>query len=117
MRRQTHSTRHKTETTETRSDTERTLTTELDSDETERLITGRDEREVGTTEQVRRERCELGLGEDAIRVELHETVKLLGGETTIKINDGTDSDELNGWTLLKAGPEKNQHIIQDKTGN
>ena len=92
---------HETETTETRTDTEGTLTTELDGDETERFITRRDKSEVGTTEQVRRKSRELGLRVDAIGVELHETVQLLSGETTVKINDGTDGDELDRWTLVE----------------
>lgn len=98
----TYPTRHQTETTETRTDTKGTLTTELDSDETERLITRRDESEVGTTEQVRRQGGELGLGVDTIGVHLHETAELLGSEPTVQVDDGTDSDELDGRTLVKS---------------
>ena len=97
-----HPTGHETETTKTRTNTKSTLTTELYSDETERLITRRDQREIGTAEQVRRQRRELGLRVDAIGVELHETVQLLSGETTVKINDGTDGDELDTGPLLES---------------
>ena len=82
-----------------------TFTTEFDGNETEQFITRLDKREVGTTEQVRRKSSELGLGVDTIRVELHETVKLLGGEPTVKINDGTDSDELNRRLLVEPSHE------------
>ena len=98
----TYPTGHQTKTTETRTNTESTLTTELDSDETERLITRRDKRKVSTTEQVRREGRELRLGEHAVGVHLHETGELLGGETTVEIDDGTDSDELDRRTLLES---------------
>ena len=98
----TYPTRHETETTKTGTNTKSTLPTELDGDETERFITRRDKSEVGTTEQVRRKSRELGLRVDAIGVELHETVQLLSGETTVKINDGTDGDELDTGPLLES---------------
>ena len=102
----TYPTRHETETTETRADTKSTLTTELDGDETERLVTRRDERKVRTAEQVRRERSKLGLRVHAVGVHLHETGELLGGETTVEIDDGTDGDELDRRTLLKPIRQK-----------
>src|SRR5690348_7836119 len=55
----THPTRHQTETTETRADTERTLPTKLDRHQPERFVTRRDESEIGATEQVRWQGCEL----------------------------------------------------------
>ena len=116
-RRGTYPTGHETETTETRTDTEGTFTTELDGDETERFITRRDKSEVGTTEQVRRKSRELGLRVDAIGVELHETVQLLSGETTVKINDGTDGNELNRGLLLEpngANVNVDPHTQSDK---
>ena len=97
----TYPTRHETETTKTGTNTKSTLPTELDSDETERLITRGDKREIGTTEQVRRESSELGLGVDTIRVQFHETRQFLSGESTVQINDGTDGDELDRRTLLE----------------
>ena len=101
---------HETETTETRTDTEGTLTTELDSNETERLVTRRDQGKVGTGEQIRRQGSELGLGVDAVGVHLHETGELLGGETTVEINDGTDTDELDLGLLLEQG----RHDVGDE---
>ena len=101
-RRGTYPTGHETETTETRTDTEGTLTTELDGDETERLIARRDKRKVSTAEQVRREGRELRFGEHAVGIHLHETGELLGGETTVEIDDGTDGDELDRRTLLES---------------
>ena len=97
----TYPTGHETKTTETRADTESTLTTELDGDETERLVTRRDEREVRTAEQVRRERSELGLRVHAVGVHLHEARELLSGETTVEIDDGADGDELDGGALVE----------------
>lgn len=97
----TYPTRHKTKTTETRTDTEGTLTTELDSDQTERLVTRRDQSEIGTAEQVRRKRSELGLRVHTVRVQLHQASKLLRSEPTVEINDGTDGNELNGGLLLE----------------
>ena len=107
----TYPTRHQTETTETRTNTKSTLPTELDSDETEGLITRGDESEIGTTEQVRRESSELRLGVDTIRVQFHKTRQFLSGESTVQINDGTDSDELDRWSLVepKLKKEKSNH--------
>ena len=101
-RRGTYPTGHETETTETRTDTEGTLTTELDGDETERLITRRDEGEVGTAEQVRRQSSELRLRVNPVGVELHQPRKLFRGEATVKIDDGTDTYELNRRLLLES---------------
>lgn len=97
----THPTRHQSETSEAGTDTESTLSTELDSDETERFITRWDQSEVSTAEKVRREGSELRLRIDTIGVNLHQTGELLRSETTVKINDGADTDELDGWTLIK----------------
>lgn len=88
----TYPTRHKTKTAETRTDTKSTLATELHCDETERLIARRNECEVGTAEQVRRERSEFRLREDTIGIHLHETSKLLRCEASVKIDDGPDTD-------------------------
>ena len=101
LKQETHPTRHQTETTETGTDTESTLPTELDSDETERLITRGDKREIGTTEQVRRESSELGLGVDTIRVQFHETRQFLSSESTVQINNGSDTDELDRGAFLQ----------------
>jgi hypothetical protein len=98
-------TRHETKTTESRTDTKSTLTTELNSHETERFIMRRDQREVGSTEQVRRKSSELGLGEDAIREKFHEASQLRRGELSVEIDDGSDSNELDRWVLLEPGNE------------
>ena len=98
----THPTGHETETTKTRTDTKSTLSAELDSDKTERLITRRDKSEVRTAEQVRRQSSELGLREDTIRVELHQARQFLRSEASVKIDDGTDTDELDRRALLET---------------
>jgi hypothetical protein len=98
----TYPTRHQTETSETRTNTKGTFTTELDSYQTERLVTRRDQSKVGTAEQIWRQGCELGLGVDTIGIEFHETVELLGSESTIKINNRTDGDELDRGPLVKS---------------
>jgi hypothetical protein len=98
----TNPTRHETETTETTSNTKSTLTTEFDGDQTEWFITGWDEGKVSTTEQVRWEGSELGLGEDAIREHFHETGKLLRSEPAVKIDDRSDGNELDARVLGKT---------------
>ena len=67
-RQSTHPTRHETKTTKSRTSTKNTLMTELDSDKTERFITRRDQGEIGSTKQIRRESSELGLGINTIGV-------------------------------------------------
>ena len=98
----THPTGHETETTKTRTNTESTLPTELDSDKTKRLITRRDESEVRTAEKVRGQSSELRLREDTIRVKLHQARQLLSRKASVKINDGTDTNELDRRTLLET---------------
>ena len=88
----THPTRHETKTSESGSNTKGTLTTELDGNETERFITRRDQSKIGTTEQIRGESSELGLGKDAIRVKFHETIQLLRSKLPVEIDDGPNGD-------------------------
>jgi len=93
---------HETETTKARSNTERAFTTEFDGDEAERFVARGNEGKVGSAEQVRREGCELRLGENAVRVHFHETRELLRCEAAVEIDNRANSDELNGRALLKA---------------
>ena len=79
-----------------------TFTTEFDGNETEQFITRRDKREVGTTEQVRRKRSELGLRVDTIGVHLHQPSQFFRSETTVEIDDRTNANELNRRRLLQA---------------
>jgi len=94
--------RHETETSQTSSDSESSLPSELDSDQSERLVSRRDQGEVGSREEVRRERRELGLREDLLWVHFHEPGELLCGESTVEIDDGSDGDELDHLVLLEA---------------
>jgi len=98
----TYPTRHKAETTKSRTDTKGTLTTELDSDEPERLVTRGDQSEVSPTEQVWRQSGELRLGEDAIRVHFHQPCQLFGSKTSIEIDNGANADQLDGRLLLQS---------------
>jgi hypothetical protein len=100
-RRRTDPSGHETETSQPGADTERTLAAELDGDETERLVARRDQRKVGAREDVGRQGGELGLGEDAVRVHLHEPGKLLGCEAAVEVDDGADADELEVRPLLE----------------
>ena len=101
VRQSTHPTRHETKTTEPRANTESTLTTELDRDKTKRFITRGNQGKVGSTEQIWGKGSELGFGVDAIRVELHETFQLLCGELPVKIDDGSNSNQLDRRVLLE----------------
>jgi len=94
--------RHETKTSKTSSDSERSLPSELDGDQSERLVSRRDQRKVGSREEVRRERGELGLREDLLRVHFHESGELLCGESSVEIDDGSDGDELDQLVLLEA---------------
>lgn len=106
--RDTHPTRHQTETTKTTTNTEGTLTTELNRDQTERLITRGNQSEISTAEQVRRQGSELRLGVYPVGVHLHKTCELLSSEATVKINDGADGDELDGRTLIEPARKRHQ---------
>ena len=97
----THPTRHETKTTKPRPNTESALTTEFDRDETKRFITRRNQGKVGSTEQIWGESSELGLRVDAIRIKLHETIQLLRGELPVKIDHGSNSNQLDRRVLLE----------------
>ena len=98
----TYPSRHQAQTSQPASDTEGTLSSELDSDETERLISRRNQSKVGTTKQVRRQCSEFGFGVHPFRMELHETGELFRGESTVKINNRANADELNGGLLVQT---------------
>lgn len=99
----THPTRHQAKTTKTRTNPKSSLSAELHSDETERFITGRDESEISSAEQIRRQCGELWLGVDTVGIKLHETRELLSSEPSIQIDDRPDTNKLDGRTFLEAG--------------
>jgi hypothetical protein len=74
--------------------------TELDRDETEQFITEGGQSKASPAEQVWRESNELGLGVDAIQVELHEANQLRG-KFSVKIDDRSNNDDLNRRVLLE----------------
>jgi hypothetical protein len=79
----TYPTRHQTKTTKSTPDAKRTLPAKLDGDKAEGFVTGRNQRKVSSAEQIWRKRGELGLGEDAIRIQLHEPSEFFGRKTTV----------------------------------
>ncbi len=46
------------------------------------------------------QRREFGFGVHSIRIKLHEAGELFRSESTVKINNGSDGDELNGGLLF-----------------
>ena len=98
----THPSRHETQSSKASSNTKCSLATELDGDQTEWLVARRDERKVGSAEDVRGEGSELRLREHAVGVHLHKAGKFVGGEDSVKIDDGADGDELHLRLLLES---------------
>lgn len=98
----THPSRHQPKTTESTTNTKGTLPPEFDSDQSKRFITGRNQSKISTTKQIRRQRSKLRFRENTIRVHLHQPRKFLRSEPTIKINDRSDANQLNGRAFLQA---------------
>ena len=92
---------HETETSKPGADAKRALAAELDGDETKGLVARRNQGKVGATKDVRRQGGEFGLGEDAVRVHLHEPGKLLGREPAVEVDDRADTDDLEVRPLLE----------------
>src|SRR4051812_12805459 len=87
-------TRHLAQATHAGSHAERTLAPELDSDEAERLIARGNERKLGAAKDVGRQLRELGLAKHPPGVLFHQLLQLERGEATIKIDNGSNGNEL-----------------------
>ncbi|QBZ66478.1 hypothetical protein PoMZ_13457 [Pyricularia oryzae] len=97
--------RHLTQATDPGTHTQRTLPAELDRHQTKGLVARGDQGELGSREDVGRQRGELGLAEDAAGVFLHELLQLEGGELAVQVDDGTDGDQLGLGVLFQHAGE------------